>query len=98
MSSSRRTPGSKRELKRRVLEQLIDRRIAHPWRAVPPGTIKGWFPAHEQPVAMAALMELLAEDTPVDYATPAETVWLEDLSEARELLEDLERTYPHWFQ
>lgn len=98
MTSPARTPGSRRELKRRVVEQLIDRRIARPWRAVPPATVKDWFPEHEQGVAISALMDLLAEDTPVTYAVPAKTIWLNDLTEAQEHLETLEQQYPHWFE
>lgn len=98
MSPFGRRPRTKAKLKRRILEEFIDRRIAKPLPPVSPSDVKTWFPEHEQSIATEAVMELLAGDSPIVYATPGKTVWLEDLVVAQDHLEELQQNYPHWFE
>jgi len=98
MGSHARTSGNKGDIKKRVVEQFIDRRIVRPWRSVPPARVKGWFPKHEQGMAVTVLMELLSEETPVTYAVPGKTIWLKDIVKAQKHLDRLRHQYPHWFE
>lgn len=98
MGDDEREPRDVSTMRRVVVEQLISNRIAPPWGGVTLDTVRDWVPAHEEGVAIEAVMELLDEDTPVRYAKPGSTVQVCGLEAAQEYLDSLEPDYPRFFE
>ncbi|MFB6176315.1 MAG: hypothetical protein ABEI99_04080 [Halobaculum sp.] len=96
MGDGEREPRSEAEMKRFLVGKLVDKRTAK-WNAVEVETVQEWVPEYEEDVAVRVLMQLVAEETPVTWATPAETVQLSDLGAGQAFVEELDDDYVDWF-
>lgn len=91
-------PHDKWKLKLDLLERCVSKGYVKPDRSIEKTDLMNWFSPSDEPTVQDIISALTDEEAPLEYKSENKNeLWLTNLSDAREHIEDLEEN-PGWYR